>query len=70
MLKLFDLVYCYEIKNGRHFLVWLARWGGSLPGQLRYLAPTGIFVTSRHGDFISKSALRCRRPDENANADA
>jgi hypothetical protein len=34
MLKLFNFgVICYEIKNGRHFLVWLATWGGSLPGQ-------------------------------------
>jgi hypothetical protein len=37
MLRLFDLgVICYKIKNGRHFLVWLATWGGSLPGQLSY----------------------------------
>jgi hypothetical protein len=37
ILRLFNLgVICYEIKNGRHFLVWLATWGGSLPGQLRY----------------------------------
>jgi len=37
MLRLFDFgVICYEIKNGRHILVWLATWGGSLPGQLRY----------------------------------
>jgi hypothetical protein len=31
-LKLFNFgVICYEIKNDRHFLVWLASWGGSLP---------------------------------------
>jgi len=36
MLMLFDFgVICYEIKNGRHILMWLATWGGSLPGQLR-----------------------------------
>jgi hypothetical protein len=37
MLRLFDFgVICYEIKNGRNILVWLATWGGSLPCQLRY----------------------------------
>jgi len=38
MLRLFDFgVICYKIKNGRNILVWLASWGGSLPGQLRYV---------------------------------
>jgi len=38
MLRLFNFsVICYEIKNGRNILMWLATWGGSLPGQLRYL---------------------------------
>ena len=35
MVRLFEFgVIRYEIKNGRHILVWLATWGGSLPGQL------------------------------------
>jgi hypothetical protein len=39
MLRLFNFgVIYYEIKNGRNILVWLATWGGSLPGQLRYFA--------------------------------
>ena len=38
MLRLFNFgVIYYEIKNGRNILVWLATWGGSLPGQLRYI---------------------------------
>jgi len=38
MLRLFDFsVICYEIKNGRNILVWLASWGGSLPGVARFL---------------------------------
>jgi hypothetical protein len=37
VLRLFDFsVICYKISNGRHFHIWLASWGGSLPGQLRY----------------------------------
>ena len=48
MLRLFDFgVICYKIKNGRNILVWLASWGGSLPGQLRYpLTDTVVFLSS------------------------
>jgi len=54
MLRLFDFgVICYEIKNGRNILVWLATWGGSLPGQLRYTSAA-----------IVQFAAICRKPQQ------
>ena len=55
MLRLFNFgVICYEIKNGRNILVWLATWGGSLPGQLRYaiLKRGAAFSTCQGHDYM------------------
>ena len=57
MLKIFDFGgICYEIKNGRHILVWLARWGGSLPGQLRYADTEARGEIQIFPDFLRISA--------------
>ena len=47
VLRLFDFgVICYEIRNGRHFHIWLASWGGVARFPVSY-------VTERRGGFLS-----------------
>ena len=59
--RLFDFgVICYEIKNGRHILVWLAMWGGLLPGQLRYLLTTWWLFYRRAQIAASTDLMRWR----------